>query len=168
VAGGVLGGFIGARIDRAHQGRAIVYVAENRSTRRPANSFDTLWVRLKAGDAIDVVDGDGRRTSGIFEEASGFGLTMSVLGQSRHVAEASVTRIDARLGDEATKGLLIGAALGGLTAFTARCTPAASGCAAAVAAEALGTQKVFTIDRKDFETYRIRRGHRQLSVRIVL
>jgi predicted nucleic acid-binding protein len=36
-----------------------------------------------------------------------------------------------------------------------------------VAAEALGTQKVFTIDRKDFETYRIRRGHRQLSVRIV-
>jgi predicted nucleic acid-binding protein len=36
-----------------------------------------------------------------------------------------------------------------------------------VAAETLGTQKVFTIDRKDFETYRIRRGHRQLSVRIV-
>lgn len=35
------------------------------------------------------------------------------------------------------------------------------------AAEALGTQKVFTLDRKDFETYRIRRGHRHLPVQIV-
>lgn len=31
-----------------------------------------------------------------------------------------------------------------------------------VAAEALGTRKVFTIDRKDFESYRVRRGHRPL------
>jgi uncharacterized protein len=29
-----------------------------------------------------------------------------------------------------------------------------------VAAEALSTRRVFTIDRKDFETYRVRRGHR--------
>jgi predicted nucleic acid-binding protein len=29
-----------------------------------------------------------------------------------------------------------------------------------VAAERLGTRKVFTIDRKDFDTYRIKRGHR--------
>jgi predicted nucleic acid-binding protein len=36
-----------------------------------------------------------------------------------------------------------------------------------VAAEALGTRKVFTIDRKDFETYRIRRGHRYYPVEIV-
>jgi predicted nucleic acid-binding protein len=35
------------------------------------------------------------------------------------------------------------------------------------AAEALGTQKIFTIDRKDFETYRIRRGHRHVPVQIV-
>jgi predicted nucleic acid-binding protein len=36
-----------------------------------------------------------------------------------------------------------------------------------VAAEALGTPKVFTLDRKDFETYRIRKGHRHLPVRLV-
>ncbi|HTP32642.1 MAG TPA: PIN domain-containing protein [Candidatus Acidoferrales bacterium] len=35
------------------------------------------------------------------------------------------------------------------------------------AAEALGTQRVFTVDRKDFETYRVRRGHRHHPVEIV-
>jgi predicted nucleic acid-binding protein len=36
-----------------------------------------------------------------------------------------------------------------------------------VAAESLGTRKVFTIDRNDFETYRVRRGHRVYPVEIV-
>ncbi len=36
-----------------------------------------------------------------------------------------------------------------------------------VAAEALGTRKVFTIDRKDFTVYRVRRGHRQLAFAMV-
>lgn len=36
-----------------------------------------------------------------------------------------------------------------------------------VAAEALATTKVFTIDRQDFHTYRIRRGHRSVKVEIV-
>lgn len=31
------------------------------------------------------------------------------------------------------------------------------------AAEGLGTRKVFTIDRKDFTVYRLRRGHRLLA-----
>jgi predicted nucleic acid-binding protein len=35
------------------------------------------------------------------------------------------------------------------------------------AAEALGTRRVFTIDRRDFETYRIRRGHRHSPVEIL-
>lgn len=35
------------------------------------------------------------------------------------------------------------------------------------AAEALGTRRIFTIDRKDFETYRVRRGHRRTPVDIV-
>lgn len=35
------------------------------------------------------------------------------------------------------------------------------------AAEALGTRKVFTLDRRKFDTYRIRRGHRHLSPQIV-
>ena len=35
------------------------------------------------------------------------------------------------------------------------------------AAEALGTAKVFTIDRNDFERYRVRRGHRHYPVEIV-
>lgn len=29
-----------------------------------------------------------------------------------------------------------------------------------VAAESLGTRKIFTVDRRDFESYRVRRGHR--------
>jgi predicted nucleic acid-binding protein len=36
-----------------------------------------------------------------------------------------------------------------------------------VAAESLGTRKVFTVDRNDFETYRVRRGHRSYPVEIV-
>ena len=36
-----------------------------------------------------------------------------------------------------------------------------------VAAEALGTRKVFTIDRNDFQAYRVRRGHRHYAVEIV-
>lgn len=36
-----------------------------------------------------------------------------------------------------------------------------------VAAEALKTRKIFTIDRHDFSTYRIRRGHRYYGVEIV-
>ena len=35
------------------------------------------------------------------------------------------------------------------------------------AAEALGTRKVFTIDRRDFATYRVKRGHRHYPVEIV-
>jgi hypothetical protein len=35
------------------------------------------------------------------------------------------------------------------------------------AAEALGTRRVFTIDRRDFETYRIRRGHHHSPAEIV-
>lgn len=36
-----------------------------------------------------------------------------------------------------------------------------------VAAEFLTTRKIFTIDRNDFESYRIKRGHRHLAVEIV-
>lgn len=36
-----------------------------------------------------------------------------------------------------------------------------------VAAESLQTRRVFTIDRPDFETYRIRRGHRHHRFEIV-
>ena len=42
-----------------------------------------------------------------------------------------------------------------------------AGASLVAAAEALGTRKVFTIDRKDFETYRVRRGHRHHLVEIV-
>lgn len=36
-----------------------------------------------------------------------------------------------------------------------------------VAAETLKTRKVFTLDRRDFETYRVKRGHRHYPVEIV-
>ena len=35
------------------------------------------------------------------------------------------------------------------------------------AAQALGTRRVFTIDRTDVQTYRVRRGHRRYLVEIV-
>ena len=35
------------------------------------------------------------------------------------------------------------------------------------AAEGLSTRRVFTIDRNDFETYRVRRGHRHQSIQIL-
>jgi predicted nucleic acid-binding protein len=36
-----------------------------------------------------------------------------------------------------------------------------------VAAESLVTRKVFTVDRKGFETYRVRRGHRSYPMELV-
>jgi predicted nucleic acid-binding protein len=36
-----------------------------------------------------------------------------------------------------------------------------------VAAEALGTRRVFTLDRRDFGSYRIKRGHRSYPVEIL-
>ena len=36
-----------------------------------------------------------------------------------------------------------------------------------VAAEAFGTRKVFTVDRRDFAAYRIRRGHRDYGVELL-
>lgn len=35
------------------------------------------------------------------------------------------------------------------------------------AAERLGTRKVFTVDRNDFETYRVRRGHRHYGFEVL-
>ena len=35
------------------------------------------------------------------------------------------------------------------------------------AAETLATTRIFTIDRQDFQTYRIRRGHRPVRVEII-
>jgi predicted nucleic acid-binding protein len=36
-----------------------------------------------------------------------------------------------------------------------------------VAAEELSTRKIFTFDRSDFETYRVKRGHRYYPFEIV-
>ncbi len=36
------------------------------------------------------------------------------------------------------------------------------------AAETLRTRRIFTVDRRDFSAYRIRRGHRHQTVEIVL
>jgi uncharacterized protein len=36
-----------------------------------------------------------------------------------------------------------------------------------VAAETLGTRKVFTVDRRDFATYRVRRGHRNYGIELI-
>ena len=36
-----------------------------------------------------------------------------------------------------------------------------------VAAETLATRKVFTVDRRDFEAYRVRRGHRHYGLEFV-
>ena len=35
------------------------------------------------------------------------------------------------------------------------------------AAESLGTRKIFTVDRRDFDTYRVRRGHRYYPFDVV-
>jgi predicted nucleic acid-binding protein len=36
-----------------------------------------------------------------------------------------------------------------------------------VAAEALETRKIFTLDRNDFATYRVRRGHRHYALEVL-
>jgi len=36
------------------------------------------------------------------------------------------------------------------------------------AAELLGTRRIFTVDRNDFESYRVRRGHRQYAFEVLV
>lgn len=36
-----------------------------------------------------------------------------------------------------------------------------------MAAESLNSNKIFTLDRNDFETYRIRRGHRHIKFQVI-
>ena len=42
-----------------------------------------------------------------------------------------------------------------------------AGASLVVAAESVGTRQVFTLDRKDFATYKVRRGHRHQAIEIV-
>jgi hypothetical protein len=122
--GGSLGAIafaIGALRDRARH-RTLVYGAQPDSLhafrpRSPVSSFGELWARVKSGDTIYVLDADGGKTTGTFEQVSASSIALLVDGQSREIPESDVGRIVRRVsggGVRVLTGALIGTALLGI------------------------------------------------------
>ena len=96
---------------------------------QPVSSFADLWMRLKSGDRVFVIDGHGQETVGVFAKASDSSLSLLVEGQLRDVPLTEVREI-ARQGDSLKNGFLIGAGIGavlGAAAF-ADCDEAFEAC----------------------------------------
>jgi len=79
---------------------------------QPVSAFPDLWMRLKSGDKVFVLDGSGRETAGVFAKVSDSTLSLLVDGQLRELPPTDVRQI-ARQGDSLMNGFLIGAAIGG-------------------------------------------------------
>jgi hypothetical protein len=81
------------------------------------SSSDELWMKIKSGDAVYVLDSSARETAGTFAKVSQSSLELLVDGQIREIPLSDVREI-ARRGDPLWNGALIGAAVGGgLTAL---------------------------------------------------
>ena len=119
-----LGAFVGALIDRAHEGRTSLFNREqvDRQTAGPVPSLTNLWTRTTSGNVVYVTDLRGGQVTGVFQYASAQSITLFVDGQLREIAEADIRQL-ARQGDSVWNGAGIGMAVGGvLGAVSGGCT----------------------------------------------
>lgn len=82
---------------------------------QPANSPAELAARLESGHTIFVLDTMSREVRGVFGELTGSGITLMVDGKLRELPFAEVRRVTRHGGDPLWNGVLIGAAVGGLS-----------------------------------------------------
>jgi hypothetical protein len=103
------------------------------------SSFADLWMRLKSGDRVFVIDGAGQETVGVFARVSNSTLSLLVDGQMRELPSTEVREI-ARRGDSLLNGFLIGAGIGAVleAAAFADCDEVFEECLHPAAAAAVG------------------------------
>ena len=96
----------------------------------PTHTMTALEARVEPGTQVDIVDRQGRILRGDFVRADDEGVLVTVYGsaEGRRVGAAEVLSIT-RAGDSLKNGVLIGAAVGGLTALAVSTDDTgASGC----------------------------------------
>lgn len=82
---------------------------------QPAATAASLAGRLESGDTIFVLDTMSREVRGVFGELTGSGITLMVDGKIRELPFSEVRRVTRYGGDPLWNGVLIGAAVGGLS-----------------------------------------------------
>ena len=86
---------------------------------QPSSTFGELALRLKAGDAVSVVDASGTEVSGRVATLSDVAVALTVDGVRQEFAADRIERIYRRRRDPVKNGLLIGAAAGTVVGFSA-------------------------------------------------
>jgi hypothetical protein len=79
----------------------------------PVPSFDQLWMKVKSGDTVYVLDTSARETRGTFARVSPASIAVLVDGQIREIPLDDVRQV-ARRGDRLWNGALIGGVFGGV------------------------------------------------------
>jgi hypothetical protein len=100
----------GALIDRALEGRHVVYQSEPRAT-GPVHDFTSLWQKTRSGETVFVTDDVGQRVRGTLLRTTPSTIVMLDHGTEREFSTGRVRSI-ARRGDPVFDGAAIGAAVG--------------------------------------------------------
>jgi hypothetical protein len=131
LAGAAVGGYIGGLIDKAIPGRRLVYgvrpdppsaIAPGPAVRSPEN----LWMKLKDGDRIRVVQTGGFESSGRFAASSASSLTLIDDGRREEIPVQQIRRVT-RSGNYHGLGALAGMGLGLATSAAGGCQDGTGG-----------------------------------------
>lgn len=95
----------------------LMFSALARSTAfgQPASTPADLAGRLESGDTIFVLDTMAREVRGVFGQVTESGIALMVEGKIRELPFSEVRRVTRHGGDPLWNGILIGAAVGGLS-----------------------------------------------------
>ena len=131
---GAIGAGIGALIDSGIRGYSNVTgpslsPPNARRTPPPVGSLEELWLRVREGDAIEVVTIRGQKIGGTFVQASRSSVILTVGGDVREIP-ASDVRVVTRSGNRYRSGALWGGAIIGTAGAVASmaCSGGSSEC----------------------------------------
>lgn len=112
----LMGLFFGLTLALSGLGAAPVSAQANSGpSAGPVTSFDQLWMKVKSGDTVYVLDTNARETTGTFARVSPASIAVLVDGQIREISFDDVSQV-ARRGDRLWNGAVIGGAFGALAA----------------------------------------------------
>ncbi len=97
-----------ASVNEAERGDVVV----DGSSAEDASSLRDLWMRVRPRNKIQVIEPDGRVTTGLFVRSTTEAVTLLVVGSPVEIPSARVGRIN-RIGHRAWQGLLTGLLVGG-------------------------------------------------------
>lgn len=125
LVGGAMGGLVGALIDKAIPGRRLVFgvgpdSAFAISPARPTTTSSDLWLRLKDGDRIRVLETSGLETEGKFAASTASSISITDGGRRQEIPVQKVLRVTRR-GSHLGVGTLAGLGLGVTTAAAGVC-----------------------------------------------